>query len=29
MADIDETRNSDQREPAGDAGRHYRGRPAR
>jgi len=29
MADIDETRNSDQREPARDAGRHYRGRPAR
>ena len=29
MADIDETRNSDQREPAGNPGRHYRGRPAR
>ncbi|HWJ13399.1 MAG TPA: hypothetical protein VNS10_06615 [Gemmatimonadaceae bacterium] len=29
MADIDETRDSDQREPARDAGRHYRGRPAR
>jgi hypothetical protein len=25
----DETRNPDQREPAGDPGRHHRGRPAR
>src|SRR6185437_4263930 len=29
MAAIDETRTIDQREPARDAGRHYRGRPAR
>jgi len=29
VSDNDETRNTDQREPARNAGRHYRGRPAR